>query len=99
MKQYAMFICLIYLFLTAQINAQTQMFPPKQDVDYPWVPRISAYEAYVKYKEGKAIIFHGGGNKYRERHIMGAFNLDIKDREGILQKFPKKGIEIFTYCY
>ena len=94
-----MFICLIYLLLAVQINAQTQIEPSKEDLDYPWVPRISAYEAYVKYKEGKAIIFHGGGLHYNKRHIMGAINLDLKDRKELLSKYPKKGIEIFTYCY
>lgn len=95
-----MLICLIYLLLAAQINAQIQNEPPKQDVDYPWVPRISAYEAYVKYKAGEAIILHGGGaGKFSNRHIVGAYNLDIKGRDGLLQKFPKKGVAIFTYCY
>jgi hypothetical protein len=72
---------------------------PQNAVDYPWVPRVSAYEAYVKYKAGKAIILHGGGQKYELRHIVGAYNMDFKPRESALKKLPKKGIEIFTYCY
>jgi hypothetical protein len=70
-----------------------------ENVDYPNVPRISAYEAYVKYKSGKAILFHAGGNNYADRHIVGAYNLDVKNPEPILRKFPKQGIDIFTYCY
>jgi hypothetical protein len=84
---------MILLFLAAQVDAQNQ-----NQVDYPWVPRVSAYEAYIKYKEGKAIILHGGGEAYNRRHILGAFNLD-KYNDQLLLKFPKKGIEIFTYCY
>ena len=95
MKRYFIFSVPIILFLFAvQINAQNQ-----SKVDYPGVPRVSAYEAYVKYKDGKAIIFHGGGEHYSKRHIMGSFNLDVKNRDEILARFPKEGIEIFTYCY
>jgi len=72
-----------------------QAYP--QAVDFPWVPRVSAFEAYSKYKGGKALILHGGGAKFEERHIIGAFNLDLKNRAPILRKFPKEGIEIFTY--
>ena len=52
-------------------------------------------------KAGKAIIFHAGGENYSKRHILGAFNLDetVKNRDEMLEKFPKEGIEIFTYCY
>jgi len=69
----------------------------KDDVDFPWVPRVSAYEAYVKYKEGKAIILHGGGEAFSRRHILGAFNYDVKPREHLIKKLPRNGIEIFTY--
>ena len=91
-------ICAAFLFppddLYAQLRSET-----KKEFDYPWVPRISAYEAYSKYKAGKALIFHGGGVGFSERHILGAFNLDLKKRDHILSRFPKAGIEIFTYCY
>ena len=92
-KCFLFFVPMILLFLEAQVDAQNQ-----NQVDYPWVPRVSAYEAYIKYKEGKAIILHGGGEAYNRRHILGAFNLD-KYNDQLLLKFPKKGIEIFTYCY
>jgi len=99
MKKYLLFISAILLFLPGQTISQTQNPTKEKEFDYPWVPRISAYEAYVKYKAGKAIIFHAGGTGYNQRHIMGSFNLDYKDRKGLLRKFPKEGIEIFTYCY
>ena len=75
------------------------MQPQEHKADYPWVPRVSAYEAYIKYKNGKAIILHGGGENYSSRHILGAINADFKDRENLLLKFPQNRIEIFTYCY
>lgn len=87
------FVPIILLLLAAQIDAQHQ-----KQVDYPWVPRVPAYEAYVKYKAGKAIILHAGGEAYKGRHIVGAFNLE-RYNDRILFKFPKEGIEIFTYCY
>jgi hypothetical protein len=99
MRKYWPVVFVILLFLPIQIHAQAHRQTPGDDVDYAWVPRVSAYEAYVKYKAGKALIFHGGGAKFGDRHIVGAYNLDVKNREPILRKFPKKGIEIFTYCY
>lgn len=93
-KCFLFFVPMILLFLAAQVDAQDQ-----SQADYPWVPRISAYEAYIKYKAGEAIIMHGGGELYSRRHIVGAFDLDKKDRDKLLPKFPKEGIEIFTYCY
>lgn len=99
MKKALLIVCALSLFLTIQIDAQTQTRIQQTEVAYPEVPRISAYEAYTKFKAGKAIIFHGGGMNYNTRHILGAYDLDFRDREGILQKFPKRGIEIFTYCY
>jgi len=78
------------------------MQPQEHKVDFPEVPRVSAYEAYLKYKEGKAIIVQAGGEDYRIRHIIGAFNVSqeaVFQGKTILPNFPKKGIEIFTYCY
>jgi hypothetical protein len=97
MKKYVLFTCLILLFLSGQINGQIKM-PSKGKVDYPDVPRVSAYGAYLKYKGGKAIIMHAGGEAYNARHILGAFDL-TKNKDQLLLKFPKQGIEIFTYCY
>jgi len=98
MKKLMPLMVIVFLFLAIQIKAQTKM-QPQEHKDYSWVPRVSAYEAYTKYKQGKAIILHGGGEIYSRRHILGAINADFKDRENLLLKFPKNGIEIFTYCY
>lgn len=103
-------LIIVFLFIAIQTTAQTQKEEERGNVDFPWVPRISAYEAYVKYKNGKAFILHAGGEKFIGRHILGAINLnpeelgkDIEDGKEvklkILRKFPKEGIEIFTYCY
>jgi len=101
MRRYPIFGFMLVLFLAGQINAQNQKQTSEEEVIYPHIPRVTAYEAYLKYKEGKAIIFHAGGMHYSKRHILGAFNLDVSDelKDQRLQKFPKVGIEIFTYCY
>jgi len=99
MKKCMLLASIIFLLLTFQVNAQSEKPLGERKVAYPEIPRVSAYEAYLKYKEGKAIIFHGGGETYSGRHILGAYNLDVKDEvmDKILVKFPKEGIEIFTY--
>ena len=89
------------MVLAAEIGAQTQIPSEKRTPDYPEVPRVSAYEAYLKYKEGKAIIVQAGGEDYRIRHIIGALNAgpEAGIKRNIIQNLPKSGIEIFTYCY
>ena len=99
MKQYMLFISGIILLLGIQIHAQTKIQPKERVVDYPEIPRVSPMEAYIKYKNGKAIILHAGGAAYKDRHILAAINFDFKDREEKVKRLPKKGIEIFTYCY
>lgn len=91
----------ILMFFAMQLNAQNKIQFKEDELDYPDVPRVLAYEAFVKYKAGKAIILHGGGEVYNRRHILGAINMDYKDeiKDKLLPKFPKDGIEIFTYCY
>jgi len=72
------------------------------EANHPEVPRVSAYEAYVKFKAAKAIIIHAGGEAYAIRHIMGAFNVpeaEVTSGKIKLPKFPMTGIEIFIYCY
>jgi len=100
MNKYVLFVSLILLFLAGQINGQIKI-PSKGEVDFPEVPRVSAYEAYLKYKEGKAIIVQAGGEDYRIRHIIGALNAgpEAGIKRNIIQNLPKSGIEIFTYCY
>jgi hypothetical protein len=101
MRRFVIYAFMIILFLPGQINAQNHIQTSDEEILYPQIPRVTAYEAYLKYKEGKAIIFHAGGLHYSKRHILGAFNLDVSDelKDERLQKFPKVGIEIFTYCY
>lgn len=101
MRKYVIYVFIIFLFLAGQINAQNQTQASGEGITYPEIPRVSAYEAYLKYKAGEAIIFHAGGMHYSKRHIIGAFNLDVEDelKDQRLKKFPKEGIEIFTYCY
>jgi hypothetical protein len=99
MKKYILFISIIFLFQAFQVAAQNQ-----RQVDFPEVPRVSAYEAYAKYKNGKAIILHASGDKYNRRHITGAINVSAEElgkdtHLKLIQKLPKEGIEIFTYCY
>jgi hypothetical protein len=91
MRSWALFLLTIFLVLIIQTGTQS--------LDYPEAPRVSPYEAFLKYSAGKAIILHGGGEIYNRRHIAGAINVDYKDREKLLLKFPKQKIEIFTYCY
>ena len=98
MKKFIVLAFAGFLLMAAQLNAQTHLQLDEEPL-YPEVPRISAYEAYLKYKEGKALILHAGGDLYSKRHISGAFNLDIPDNEKMLRNFPKQGIELFTYCY
>jgi len=101
MKNYILFVSIILLLFAVPIHAQNQQQSIERKVANPGIPRVSAYEAYSKYKEGKALIFHGGGETYSRRHILGAYNLDVEYSlmDKILVKFPKQGIEIFTYCY
>lgn len=107
-KYIILFIALILLFLTGQIDAQTQIKTKKRIETYrnsrgTKVPLVSAYEAYVKFKAGKAFIIHSGGMSYERRHIMGAFNAVgselVRKGKVKLPKYPKKGVGIFTYCY
>jgi hypothetical protein len=96
------FVTIILIFFEIQTDAQNQMQSTERAVAFPEVPRVSAYEAYVKYKAGKAIIIQAGGEAYNRRHILGAFNVSqgaVFNGKIRLPNFPKRGIEIFTYCY
>ena len=107
MKNLVMVALAIFLVLAGQTDVRSQM-PTIQKptarpkVDLPEVPRVSAYEAYVKFKAGKAIIVQAGGIKYENRHIIGALNIGQEAvAKGLIKlpKLPRKEIEIFTYCY
>lgn len=101
MRKCRILIPLIILFFVCEIDAQNSKRSGELPVQYPDIPRVSAYEAYNLYKAGNLIILHAGGEGYNKRHIAGAFNLDVGDdlKEKIVSRFPKKGIEILTYCY
>jgi hypothetical protein len=96
MKPMAILICVMFVIMPFQAEAE-------RGVDFPEVPRISAYQAYLKYKAGEAILIQAGGERYEGRHIMGAVNMVSAERvvrgEIKLPNFPRKGIEIYTYCY
>jgi hypothetical protein len=101
MKKSTLLASIIFLLLTFQVNAQNKIQSEKLPLASPEVPRVSAYEASVKFKAGKAYILHAGGQDYSKRRILGSFNFDetVKNKDEILMKFPKEGIEIFTYYY
>ena len=88
--------------LPESAGAQTGSVTKKRAVAYPEVPRISAYQAYLKYQAGQAILVHAGGESYEKRHIVGALKLRSEDvRKGRVKmpNFPRKGVLIITYCY
>ena len=107
MKKRAMIAYLFVIFLAIQIPCYAQRISKERvktrpNVDFPEVPRVLAYEAYVKYKAGKAIIIQAGGESFERRHIIGALNIPgeaVERGEVRLPKLPRRGIEIFSYCY
>jgi hypothetical protein len=94
---------LIFLMIVLPISGLAQSGQEDRSVDYPDVPRVTAYEAYTKYKAGQAIIIQAAGaESYGRRHILGAYHVDgeaLRRGEVELPNFPMEGIEIFTYCY
>ncbi len=104
MKKFALIISVVLLFFAVQLKAQNQIQPRVgEEIPYPQIPRVSAYEVYTKYKSGKVILLYAGGlgQQYKNRRIMISFNMDFKEEilDKLLPKFPKRGMEIFTYCY
>jgi hypothetical protein len=98
MNKIKAFIFILFFFSVNLVYAQNQM-RREEAVDYPEIPRITAHEAFLKYKQGKALIFHAGGESYERRHLQGAFNIDLRNAEKMLAKFPKQGLEMIIYCY
>lgn len=97
-------LCVIMLMVTNAIpkEASKRDTRARRNMDYPDIPRASAWEAYVKFKSGKAIIIQAGGEGYRNRHVMGAIDLhvtDVDNKKKRLPNLPKTGKEIFIYCY
>ena len=69
---------------------------------YPHLPIISAYDAYVKYKSGKAILINAGGEAFDRRRIMGSIRVHGESvRLGKIRfpALPRKGVYILVYCY
>jgi hypothetical protein len=89
------------LFLPSFVLGEGEEDTP--NVDFPDVPRVAVWEAYEKYKSGRAILIQAGGEVFERRHIKGA--LASPDPEALhrgdaeLPNYPMEGIEIFTYCY
>ena len=95
MKKELLFLPIMILLLVIPVGAQNK-------AENPAVPRVSAWEAYTKYKAGKAILIHAGGELFEKRHIVGAFNVDapaVLNKGRKLPNFPQKGMEIIIYCY
>ena len=105
MKKYLLLVPIIFWLFSDSIYAQNQLPPVMtgaRQIDYPDVPRISAYEAYEKVKAGKAILIQAGGEEFKRRHILSAFDIpfqEVEKGEIVIPNFPREGKEIFTYCY
>ena len=102
MKRYVFLGNIWFLILVGQIYAQTQTQFQEKAVDFPEVPRITAYEAYKEYKAGKALLIHAGGELFQKRHIMGAYDVPAERAikgETPLPALPMTGLSIFVYCY
>ena len=107
MKKSLLFFTVIFILSGIQIDAHAQKGSKRTvktspNIDCPEVPRVSAYEAYAKFKAGKAIIIQAGGEAYKKRHILGALEIGqeaVRKGKIRLPKLPRIGIEIFTYCY
>lgn len=105
--KFVTFYTLLYFSFTLTIGTLNQealavQFQNTKNLDLPNVPRATAYETYMKFKAGKAIIIHAGGQPYEKRHILGSINLLdkwVRNDKISLPKLPKHGVEIFIYCY
>jgi hypothetical protein len=108
MKKYLLLVSVIFWLFShgAFFHGQMPLImkADARSIDYPDVPRVSAYEVYEKVRDGKAILIQAGGEDYKKRHIFGAFNLPFEQEKIesgaiVIPNFPRKGKEIFTYCY
>lgn len=93
MRKYLLFVCIIFIFFLSG-----EAWP----IDYPEAPRVSSYEVYEKYKAGKAILIHAGGEDYKKRHIIGALEIPwdfVREGKMEVPNLPRTGKEYFTYCY
>ncbi len=107
MKTALFFLVWAIAFWAVQVDVQAEkrsgpQVKTRHPLDYPEIPRVSAYEAYLKFKAGKAIIVHAGGFNYQLKHILASLDIDQESvRKGIIKlpRLPSRGVEIFTYCY
>lgn len=100
MKKSIILFTVFFIFSAIQMDSYAQRSPKK--VDLHKVPKISAYKAYLKYRTGKVILIHAGGENFRKRHILNAIPISqeaVRRGEIKLPKLPKRGKEIITYCY
>lgn len=66
------------------------------------IPRVSAYEVYLKFKAGKAIIIDAQHSTSHGRRISGAFHINgeaVRRGRIPLPKLPSRGVELYFYCY
>ena len=80
MKKSLLFFTAILILSAIHIEAYAQKGSKRTmknspNISHPEVPRVSAYEAYAKFKAGKAIIIQAGGESYKKRHILGALEI------------------------
>ncbi len=93
-------VVVVSLFLPAYVLGKEEGGAP--NVAFPDVPRVTVWEAYEKYKSGRAILIQAGGEVFERRHIAGAISVDgeaVAKGDSELPNYPMEGIEIFTYCY
>ncbi len=92
-----MLVIIVFFISPVKIGNSSQVVK-----DYPTVPRISVLNAYKLYKGGKAIIIQAGGIEYKQRHLIGALDMDseaVAKGKSKLPRLPQKGVLIITYCY
>ncbi len=109
MMKKSLVICGILLCLTIPLIAQgaedREIGAEDREIsatDFPDIPRITALDAYTKYKAGKAIIVQAGGQPFTRRHIVGAYDVNedaVRKGKKELPDFPMQGIDILVYCY
>jgi len=98
-------ISLIMIVFSPHVHASLRLVSSKtttQNITLPQVPRVSAYEAYQKFKAGKAIIVDSHSDNVTGRRIAGAIFIssdNVRLGKTKLPPLPKTGVEIFTYCY
>ena len=83
MKNIPALVSATIVLLLLSVPAQAQRgsvgaVRPKRQPHSPELPRVAVWEAYMKFKSGKAILLHAGGMTYEKRHIVGAIKAPEK---------------------